>query len=124
MHFLDSRVERRTPLMSNIYVLYIGMRDTRVKWYVKMLSLLIVAYVVSPVDLIPDFIPVLGLLDEVILVPIAMSFVVRLIPCQIYNELNANDQGSVFGKKIIYFGGILVISIWLIFLGFIYYLWS
>ena len=89
-----------------------------------MLSLLIVAYVVSPVDLIPDFIPVLGLLDEVILVPIAMSFVVRLIPCQIYNELNANEQGSMFSKKIIYFGGIFVISIWLIFLGFIYYLWS
>jgi uncharacterized membrane protein YkvA (DUF1232 family) len=123
MRFPDLRVEKRTTLMAKVYVLYSGIRDPRIKWHVKILSLLIVAYVVSPIDLIPDFIPILGLLDEAILVPIAISLVVRLIPCEIYNELNVNERRSVYGKKIIYFGGMLIISIWLLLLGLIFYLW-
>ena len=121
MHFPDTRVERRPTLMANVYVLYSGISDPRIKWYIKMLLLLIVAYVVSPIDLIPDFITVLGCLDEVILVPIAISFIVRLIPSEIFNELNANEQGCVLDKKVIYFSGIFVITIWLVLLGFIIY---
>jgi len=123
MHFPDMRVGRRPTLMTNVYILNRGISDPRINWYIKILSLLIVAYVVSPIDLIPDFIPVLGLLDEVILVPIALSFVVRLMPREIYNELNANELGCVFGNKIIYISGMFVITIWLVFIGFIYYLW-
>jgi len=123
MRFPDLRVEKRTTLMAKVYVLYSGIRDPRIKLHVKILSLLIVAYVVSPIDLIPDFIPILGLLDEAILVPIAISLVVRLIPCEIYNELNVKERKSVYGKNIIYFGGMLIISIWLLLLGLIFYLW-
>ena len=109
--------------MTNVYILNRGISDPRINWYIKILSLLIVAYVVSPIDLIPDFIPILGLLDEAILVPIAISLVVRLIPCEIYNELNVKERKSVYGKNIIYFGGMLIISIWLLLLGLIFYLW-
>jgi len=123
MHFPDTRVGRRPTLIANVYILYRGISDPRINWYIKILSLLIVTYVVSPIDLIPDFIPILGLLDEVILVPIALSFVVRLMPREIHNELNANELGCVFSNKIIYFSGMFVITIWLVFIGFIYYLW-
>ena len=60
--------------------LYYATRDPRTPWYAKVVAGLIVAYAISPIDLIPDFIPVLGYLDEVILLPLALSLAIRLIP--------------------------------------------
>ena len=60
--------------------LYYATRDPRTPWYAKVVAGLIVAYAISPIDLIPDFIPVLGYLDEVILLPLALAFAIRLIP--------------------------------------------
>lgn len=60
--------------------LYYATRDPRTPWYAKAVAGLIVAYAISPIDLIPDFIPVLGYLDEVILLPLAIAFALRLIP--------------------------------------------
>jgi uncharacterized membrane protein YkvA (DUF1232 family) len=60
--------------------LYIAARDPRVPWYVKAAAAAIAAYALSPIDLIPDFIPVLGYLDEVILLSIAIALVIRMIP--------------------------------------------
>jgi len=66
--------EKGRELKSNVFLLYRGSRDPRMPLQVKILALLIVAYIISPIDIIPDFIPVLGLLDEVILVPIMLAF--------------------------------------------------
>lgn len=86
------------------------------------MSLLIIAYVVSPIDLIPDFIPVIGLLDEIILIPIAITCIVSLMPRNIYNELVAIEQEKITDKKIIYLGTVLVITIWMGITGMVVYL--
>ena len=65
------------------YALYLASRDPRVPWYAKALAIVIVGYAISPIDLIPDFIPVLGYLDDVILVPLGILLVIRLIPADI-----------------------------------------
>ncbi len=72
--------------------LYLAARDPRVSWAVKGLAVLVAAYVLSPIDLIPDFIPVLGLLDELILLPIAVLLIARLIDPALMAEFRARAE--------------------------------
>ena len=60
-------------LKKNIFVLYLAYKDPRVPWYAKLLAICVVAYAFSPIDLIPDFIPILGYLDDIILVPLGIK---------------------------------------------------
>jgi uncharacterized membrane protein YkvA (DUF1232 family) len=71
------------------YAVYLAARDPRVPWYAKALALCVAGYALSPIDLIPDFIPVLGFLDDMILLPLGIWAVVRLIPPQIMAEHRA-----------------------------------
>jgi uncharacterized membrane protein YkvA (DUF1232 family) len=64
-------------------------RDPRTPWLARLLALLVVAYAVSPIDLIPDFIPVLGLLDDLILIPLGLALVLRFIPPEVIAEHRA-----------------------------------
>jgi uncharacterized membrane protein YkvA (DUF1232 family) len=73
-------------LRRDVHAIYLASRDRRVPWYAKGLALLIAAYAVSPIDLIPDFIPVLGHLDDVILVPLGVLLACRLIPAEVLAE--------------------------------------
>ncbi len=66
--------------------LYYVARDPRTPWYAKLLATAIVAYAVSPIDLIPDFIPVLGLLDDLLLLPVGIWLVLRLLPATVMVE--------------------------------------
>jgi len=70
-------------LKSDIYTLYIAMRDARTPVYVRWFAIIVVAYALSPIDLIPDFIPVLGLLDDLILLPIGIALVKKLVPTDV-----------------------------------------
>jgi uncharacterized membrane protein YkvA (DUF1232 family) len=79
-------------LKNDVVALYIAGRDPRVPWYVKAAAMAIAAYALSPIDLIPDFIPVLGYLDEVILLPIAIALVVRMIPDPLMAEFREEAQ--------------------------------
>jgi uncharacterized membrane protein YkvA (DUF1232 family) len=72
--------ERARVLRREVYALYFACRDPRVPWYAKALAAGIVGYAFSPIDLIPDFIPVLGLLDELVLIPLGVLAVRALIP--------------------------------------------
>jgi uncharacterized membrane protein YkvA (DUF1232 family) len=76
----------------DVAALYIAGRDPRVPWHVKAAAVAIAAYALSPIDLIPDFIPVLGYLDEVILLPIAIALVVRMIPDPLMAEFRKEAQ--------------------------------
>jgi uncharacterized membrane protein YkvA (DUF1232 family) len=78
--------QRARVIRRDVHALYLASRDPRVPWYAKALALVIAGYALSPIDLVPDFIPVLGLLDEVILVPLGVLLVVRLIPPAIMSE--------------------------------------
>lgn len=71
------------------HALYLAARDPRVPWYAKALALCVAGYALSPIDLIPDFVPVLGYLDDLILVPLGIVAVVRLIPPEIMAEHRA-----------------------------------
>ena len=71
------------------HAVYLAARDSRVPWYAKALAICIAGYALSPIDLIPDFVPVLGYLDDVILLPIGIWAVVKLIPPEVMAEHRA-----------------------------------
>lgn len=70
----------------DVHTLYLASRDPRVPWYAKAMAVVVAGYALSPIDLIPDFIPVLGYLDDVILVPLGVLLVIRMIPPEIMAE--------------------------------------
>jgi uncharacterized membrane protein YkvA (DUF1232 family) len=76
----------------DVVALYIAGRDPRVPWHVKAAATAIAAYALSPIDPIPDFIPVLGYLDELILLPIAIVLVIRMIPGPLMEEFRAEAR--------------------------------
>ena len=73
--------------------LYIASRDPRTPWLTKAVALAVAAYAMSPIDLIPDFIPVLGHLDDLVIVPLGILLVVRLIPGELISEFRASASG-------------------------------
>ncbi len=74
-------------LKRDVVALWLAARDPRVPWYAKALAAAVAAYALSPIDLIPDFIPVLGLLDDLLLVPAGIWLAIRLIPPELMAEL-------------------------------------
>jgi uncharacterized membrane protein YkvA (DUF1232 family) len=103
-------------MTEKILLLFSAMRDKRTPWYAKAMVGLVLAYIVSPIDIIPDFIPVIGLLDEVILVPIVLAIIFKLIPVNVRQEALLKQIGREEKKKLITIGILLVLSIWLILL--------
>jgi uncharacterized membrane protein YkvA (DUF1232 family) len=71
------------------HAIYLASRDPRMPWYAKVLAVAVAAYALSPIDLIPDFIPVIGYLDDLIIVPLGIWLVVQLIPAEIMVEYRA-----------------------------------
>ena len=112
---------RIKALHTEVYTLYLAYRDPRVKWYVKVLLLAILAYALSPVDLIPDFIPVLGYVDDIIILPLGIFLVLKLIPAEVKEECRARARAEIKNIKLRTLGLILVILIWLGCLGIILY---
>ncbi len=104
--------EKGRELKSNVFLLYRGSRDPRMPLHVKILALLIVAYIICPIDIIPDFIPVLGLLDEVILVPIMLAFTVSLIPDEIRQEYQQQDELEIEDRQLVVMGSVMVLLVW------------
>jgi len=80
-----------------VRALSLACRDPRIPWHAKALAGLVVAYAVSPIDLIPDFIPVIGYLDDVILVPLGIALVLRMIPREVMAECRARAAGGDAG---------------------------
>lgn len=76
-------------IKTDVHALYLAARDPRTPWYAKALALCVAGYALSPIDLIPDFIPVLGYLDDVIIVPLGILAVVKLIPPHVMAEHRA-----------------------------------
>jgi membrane protein DedA with SNARE-associated domain/uncharacterized membrane protein YkvA (DUF1232 family) len=104
-------------LQRDVYAIYLAARDPRVPWYAKAVALLVAAYAVSPIDLIPDFIPVLGHLDDVILVPLGVLLAARLIPDALLEE-HRRAAAAMAEKPADWRVGALFIAIWAIALAF------
>ena len=96
----------------DVHALYLASRDPRVPWYAKAAAVCIAAYALSPIDLIPDFIPVLGYLDEVILLPLAVLLVVKLIPPPIMAEHRA-AAATAEGSPTSRVGAAVIIGLWI-----------
>src|SRR5688572_8481819 len=86
---LQSARQWARRIKRDTYTLYLAMRDRRTPWYAKLVAACVVAYAFSPLDLIPDFIPVLGYLDDVIIVPLGIVLALRLIPPDVLAECRA-----------------------------------
>lgn len=88
-------------LKRDVVAVWLAARDPRVPWQVKALAALVAAYALSPIDLIPDFIPVLGLLDDLLLVPAGIWLVTRLLPPTLMAEFRhaADERGRVPGSR-------------------------
>jgi uncharacterized membrane protein YkvA (DUF1232 family) len=86
-------------LKAETLALYLAARDPRTPWYARLLVAGIVAYALSPIDLIPDFVPVLGLLDELVLLPLGIALALRLIPDQVMAEARARAQAELAGAR-------------------------
>jgi|SoiMethySBSTD1v2_1073268.scaffolds.fasta_scaffold21434_2 tripartite-type tricarboxylate transporter receptor subunit TctC/uncharacterized membrane protein YkvA (DUF1232 family) len=114
MTVLASFRARAAELKREVLAIYLAAKHPRTPWYVKALLVAIVAYVLSPIDLIPDFIPVLGLLDEIILLPLALVLVVKLVPEEVMSEcrsrvLESPRETALLGRL----GAAVVLLVWL-----------
>lgn len=106
--------QRARQLEMETYALYIAVKDPRLPWYSRVLALCVVAYAVSPIDLIPDFIPVLGYLDDLILVPLGIALVLRTIPPEVMTESRQKAQAVLNdGKPTNWVAAGIIIIIWL-----------
>lgn len=99
-------------LKRDVLALWLAARDPRVPWYAKLLAGLVAAYALSPIDLIPDFIPVLGYLDDLLIVPAGIWLSIRLIPPAVFAQLRASAQDRE--KPVSRLGMALVLIAWLI----------
>ena len=94
--------------------LYLAARHPETPWYAKALAVVIVGYALSPIDLIPDFIPVLGYLDDVILLPIAIVLCIRLIPAHMLADCRTEaDVRFADGKPASRPAAVVIVLIWL-----------
>jgi len=115
MPFLIELKQRARRLKAEALALYLAARHPKTPWYAKLLAAAIVAYAFSPIDLIPDFIPVLGYLDELVLIPLGLALVIRLIPAPILAECRAAaaDAFTPGNRPVSYAAGALIVLIWL-----------
>jgi uncharacterized membrane protein YkvA (DUF1232 family) len=106
--------QRARHLKAETFALYLAARDPRTPWYAKLFVAGIVAYAFSPIDLIPDFVPVLGYLDDLILIPIGIALAIRLVPHQVLAECRVRAQETIRnGKPVSRVAGAVIIVIWL-----------
>ncbi|GAA4315082.1 YkvA family protein [Nibribacter koreensis] len=104
-------------LKADIQALALAVQDARVPWYAKVMAGITVAYALSPIDLIPDFIPILGYLDDLLLLPIGIWLSIKLIPPALFQEFQ--EQVVLAGKQKLpqsKTAAILIILLWLVIL--------
>ena len=107
--------ERLADLQQDTYALYLAARDRRTPWYAKAVAVLVTAYAFSPIDLIPDPIPVLGYLDDLLLVPLGVALALRLIPPAVMAESRERARSAwADGGPQVRYGALLVIGLWVL----------
>jgi uncharacterized membrane protein YkvA (DUF1232 family) len=117
---LDGWKARARALKRDTYALYLACRDPRVPWYAKALAAAVVAYALSPIDLIPDFVPVLGYLDDLLLVPLGLALALRLIPTPVMAECRreaAARLGAGGRRPHSRVGAVAIVVVWLLLAG-------
>jgi uncharacterized membrane protein YkvA (DUF1232 family) len=101
----------------DVLVVYLVSRDSRVPWLVKVLAAAVAAYALSPIDLIPDFIPVLGYLDDLVIVPLGILAVVKLVPAEVLAELRKEAARRLAARPRSWAGAAVIVLLWLVLLA-------
>ena len=91
---LEELKQRARYLKAETFALYLAARDPRTPWYAKLAVAGIVAYAFSPIDLIPDFVPVLGYLDDLVLIPAGIALAMKSVPDQVLIQCRARGAGD------------------------------
>jgi uncharacterized membrane protein YkvA (DUF1232 family) len=107
--------QRARVLKREIHAMWLAYRDPRVPWYARVLAACVVGYAFSPIDLIPDPIPVLGYLDDLVLIPLGVLLARRLIPEEVLIECREKAQAAMSGSKPTnWVAAAIIIAIWLV----------
>jgi len=96
---LESLKERAEQLKRNLYILYLAYKHPKTPIYAKIWAGLVIAYALSPIDLIPDFIPVLGYLDDLVVLPIGILIAIKLIPKEVLKECKEKEANLEDAKQ-------------------------
>jgi uncharacterized membrane protein YkvA (DUF1232 family) len=91
--------QKARRLKAETYALYLAAKDPRVPWHAKIFAACVVAYALSPIDLIPDFIPVLGYLDDLVLVPLGIALTLKMIPPAVLAECRQRAETTIAQNK-------------------------
>ena len=111
---IDLWKQRARHLKREVYALYLAYKDPRVPWPARVLAACVVGYAFSPIDLIPDPIPVLGYLDDLIIVPLGAAIALRMIPSEVMEECREKaDEAFRNGKPVNWYGAAFIIVVWL-----------
>ncbi|HOG46178.1 MAG TPA: DUF1232 domain-containing protein [Anaerolineae bacterium] len=118
MSVLAAWQARAPRLKSDTYAVYLACCDPRLPRYAKALAAVVVAYAFSPIDLIPDLIPVLGYLDDLVLVPLGIALVLRLTPAPVIAACRAQAQARLAqGRPTNWLAAAVIVAIWLLVAG-------
>jgi uncharacterized membrane protein YkvA (DUF1232 family) len=99
-------------LRAEVYALYLAYKDQRVPWYARAFAAVVVAYAFSPVDLIPDPIPVLGYLDDLVIIPLGIALAIKMVPPQILAECREGARG-VKDRPVGKVAAVVVVAVWI-----------
>ena len=112
---LETWKTRARQLKQETYAVYLAYRDPRTPWYARLFAICVVGYAFSPIDLIPDPIPVLGYLDDLILVPLGIALALKLIPPQILADCRAQAQEAMEqDRPRNWVSAAVIVAIWLL----------
>ncbi len=113
MGYIDVLKTKARVLKRDIMAIYIACKRPEMPWYVKLLGIIIIGYALSPIDLIPDFIPVLGYLDDLVLLPLGIGLMVRLIPKDVLTECRLEaEELYKGGRPSNWVSGIIILVVW------------
>jgi uncharacterized membrane protein YkvA (DUF1232 family) len=113
--FIEEWKKRARLLKIEVYAIYLAYRDPRVPWYARIFAACVVGYAFSPIDLIPDPIPVLGYLDDLILIPLGVKVALSMIPAQVMVENRDKARELIEqGKPVNRVAAVVIVAIWLL----------
>lgn len=111
---LEQLRQKAIYLKHQTFALYLAYLDPRTPWYAKVFTILVVAYALSPIDLIPDFIPFLGYLDDLFIIPFGIWIAIKLVPQEVLDKARIDAQNSgIYGKEKSWLGMAMIILLWL-----------
>ncbi|TPK83000.1 YkvA family protein [Mesorhizobium sp. B2-4-17] len=112
MRILNATRKWAKAIRRDVVALWLAARDPRVPWHAKAVAGAVAAYALSPIDLIPDFIPIIGYLDDLIIVPLGIMLAVKLVPVDLMREFR--DEATRRAKPVSKAGLIFMIAVWIV----------